>query len=135
MLTREDLGRREQRRLGPGLDGRAMAMSATTVLPQPTSPCKRRNMRPVERMSPPICVQRLALRAGEREGQGGGDLVPEPAVAFERPPVGAAEAAAQQRERKLTGEQLIESEARRAPAHGARHRRHRPAGAAHAAHR
>ena len=45
VLAREDLGRRHQRGLPPGLDHVAMAISATTVLPEPTSPCSRRSMR------------------------------------------------------------------------------------------
>ena len=46
VLAGEDLGRRHQRRLrGPLSTTLAMASSATTVLPEPTSPCSRRSMR------------------------------------------------------------------------------------------
>ena len=45
MLPRQDFGRRHQRRLTAGLDDVAAASSATTVLPEPTSPCSSRNMR------------------------------------------------------------------------------------------
>jgi hypothetical protein len=45
VLLGQDLGGRHERRLVAVLHGSSMAKSATTVLPEPTSPCSSRFMR------------------------------------------------------------------------------------------
>ena len=110
MLAGEDFGRCHQRGLGAGLDRLGHGEQchhrlarADIALQQAQHAAGRAHIAADLR-------QRLALRSGEREGQGGGDPVADPAVAFERAAIGAPEAAAQQGERKLAGEQLVESE-------------------------
>ena len=48
---------------------RAAAAAATTVLPQPTSPCDQPHHRPIGSEVAIHFRQRLELRAGQREGQ------------------------------------------------------------------
>ncbi len=55
----------------PASTALAMASSATTVLPEPTSPCSRRSMRLSDGEVGADLGERPRLRAGEREGQGG----------------------------------------------------------------
>ena len=62
----------------------AAASSATTVLPEPTSPCSRRSMRSRPAEVGVDLGERGLLAAGQREGQGGEDLRAEPAVALPR---------------------------------------------------
>ncbi len=45
MLAGENFGRRHEGGLPSGLDTAAAAASATTVFPEPTSPCSRRSIR------------------------------------------------------------------------------------------
>ena len=47
----------------------AIAISATTVLPEPTSPCSRRDMRSGEARSARISVNRLLLPFRQLKGQ------------------------------------------------------------------
>ena len=54
MLAGEDFGRGEQRRLRAGLDRVSIASTATSVLPEPTSPCSRRSIGDSCAMSPRI---------------------------------------------------------------------------------
>ena len=107
----------------PASTARAMASSATTVLPEPTSPCSSRSMRVGPGEVGLDLGQRAVLRCGQRVGQGGPDLVGEPAVAGERPARQALRSCcAHQRQRQLAGQQLVIGEP--APGGGLR-RRHR----------
>ena len=54
MLARQDVGRREQAAWPPASTAFAIASSATTVLPLPTSPCSRRSIRVGSAMSATI---------------------------------------------------------------------------------
>ena len=58
----------------PASTTRAMASSATTVLPEPTSPCSSRSMRSGSARSASISASACSCAAGQRIGQGGADL-------------------------------------------------------------
>ena len=110
MLAREQFGRRHQRGLAASLhdvrhgDQRDDRLAGADIaLQQPQHAL----------LAGKVALdlgERLTLRAGQREGQGGLDLLPQRAF---RPPSGAAaalEAAAHQQQRELAREKLVEGE-------------------------
>ena len=122
VLAREDFGRRHQRRLPAGLDhGRGMASSATTVLPEPTSPCSSRSMRSgLARSRDDLGDRAASATAVSAKGRAAIELRraarPSPALAR---PARAAHVRAHERERELAGEQFVIGEprpGRRSPA-------------------
>ena len=91
----------------------AAASSATTVLPEPTSPCSSRSMRSRLGEIGDDVVDRARLRRRERIGQGRDDLLR--AAARRRVlgrPAGRCMVRAHQRERELAGQQFVIGEPR-----------------------
>jgi hypothetical protein len=82
MLAGEDLGRREQRRLRAASTAISIAISATSVLPEPTSPWSRRSIGTSCCHVAAISRSHAALRAGRRIGQL--QRVAQPPVALQR---------------------------------------------------
>ena len=111
VLARQDLGRRHDRRLAARLD-RAQhgeqchqrLAAADVALEQPQHADRLRHVGADLRQHP-------LLPRGQAEGQGAQHRPAEPAVAGERPPGLAGGALADQGERQLAGEQLVEGEA------------------------
>jgi hypothetical protein len=63
MLSCKDFGRSEQRRLRTDLTAASIASSATSVFPEPTSPCSSRSIGADCAMSPRISsITRRCLR-------------------------------------------------------------------------
>ena len=109
----------------------AAASSATTVLPEPTSPCSSRSMRSRLREIGVDVVDRARLRRRERIGQGRDDLLRERVRRRAlRPPGEPLLVRAHQRERELAGEQFVIGEPRPGRRFRQRRRRARPDDAA-----
>ena len=90
----------------------AAASSATTVLPEPTSPCSSRNMRCGQREVGDDVVDRLLLRMGQRIGQRLEDARAQAAFAGRAAAGLPAHMRAHQRQRELAGEQFVVGEPR-----------------------
>ncbi len=107
MLAGQNFGRRHQRRLPPGLDDRRHGKQSDQrlagsdiALQKPQHAGWRAK----------ICGDfghRGRLGCGEREGQGGGDLLSDPAITLARAAGGAPDFRAHQGKRQLRGEQFI----------------------------
>ena len=88
-----------------------MASSATSVLPEPTSPCSSRSIRRWRGEVGVDLGQRRRLRGRERMAERGQRLRPQRSVAGQRPPGPGQHAPAHQRQRHLPGQQLVIGEA------------------------
>ena len=95
----------------PASTAASMARSATTVLPAPTSPCSSRFIRFGRAHVGGDLRDAARLRAGQRVGQRGDHLRPEPAVAAGGEALGPLQPGAGDRERQLVGEELVVGEA------------------------
>ena len=83
------------------------ASIATTVLPEPTSPCSSRSMRWSLAMSASISAITSCLRIGQGEGQRGDCLGLAHAVALDAAPGLSRACGADQKQRELVGQQLV----------------------------
>ncbi len=88
----------------------AMASSATSVLPEPTSPCSSRSMLGGRGEVGADLGQRAVLGGGEREGQGGLDSVGLRVRGGVGTPGARPQAGAHEGERDLVGEKLVKGE-------------------------
>ena len=90
----------------------AAAISATTVLPEPTSPCSSRSMRSRLRQIGDDIGNGALLRRRQRIGQRRDDARAQPALGRSAAAGARAHMRAQQRERELAGQQFVISEPR-----------------------
>ena len=90
----------------------AQASSATTVLPEPTSPWSRRDMRSGLARSAAISAIGPLLRACQFVGQGGDDLLAQAPVAGRATPARPAHMGAHQPKRELAGQEFVIGETR-----------------------
>ena len=118
VLLRQQFGRRHQSHLRAAADARgAAAAAATTVLPQPTSPCTSRAIGVAQRqVGRSISSQHAPLRAGERKRQ---DLQ-QPWLQLRSRRAAAARVSAGEprrssHQRQLVRQQLLEAPAAAAP--------------------
>ena len=95
----------------PASTAASMARSATSVLPEPTSPCSSRFIRSSRGHVGGDLGDGALLGAGQRVGQGGDHPVAQPAVAAGGEALGALHPGAGDGQRHLVGEELVVGEA------------------------